>query len=981
VNARRWQQVDKLFHAALALDLADRDAFLDHACKGDEAIRREVESLINSHDKAGSFISSPAVEANPSLIAGDPADSMLQKQIGPYRILSQIGAGGMGEVFLAQDTRLGRKVALKLLPDYFTRDEQRVRRFQQEARAASALNHPNLITIHDIGEADGRHYIATEFVEGETLRQRMASRKFSLNEALDVAVQIASALAVAHQSGIVHRDIKPENIMLRMDGIAKVLDFGLAKLTERQAAMSSTDAPTIAKVDTDPGTVMGTAHYMSPEQARGQAVDERTDIFSFGVVTYEMLAGRPPFEGETPSDVIAAILKTEPAPLTHYLPEAPAELQWIVSKALRKDREERYQTSKEMLGDLRELREKIQIQAKLEPGASAAAKNQAVETSDAAVRRTSSAEYIVSEIKRHKRGAAIALVVIVIAIVGGLFTLSKLIGQRPAAPSQPIKIVKLTSTGKAARAAISPDGKYVAHVMEDAGQQSIWVRHIATGSNVQIVPPAEIGDQFRGTRLTFSPDGSYVYYYRGAKNDGSGAIYQVPVLGGTSKRLLVGVGFAFTGSSDGKRLAFVRPSLDGSERTLVVANSDGTDEQIVTSFKFPQLALPLVWFPDGRAVICVTTSSGAPLDNRLIEVRVADGKVLPIPTPDWPSINSGAWLSDGKGLILSATDRESNLSQIWHLSYPGGESRKITNDLNSYSGVSLAADSSALVTVQSEQVFNIWIAPPGDSSRARPITSGKHLVSSSSWTPDGKILYTTAATASGNQTIWIMAPDGSGQKQLTDDAFTSFAPAVSPDGRHIVFISHRSGFSQLWRMDNDGGNQKRLTDDAALAPQVSPDGQWVIYSPNGPDRSVIWKVPIDGGEPAPLIKDKGIRPNAAVSPDGKLIACNYQEQLGAPLKIAVFSFEGGPPAKILDIPGGLGRRIRWTVDGRALTYSDEQRGVANIWSQPLAGGSPKLLTNFTDGQIISFAWSRDGKELSVTRGSTISDVVLISNFR
>ena len=741
MKAERWQQVDKLLQAALALDPEDRYAFLDHACKSDLSLRQEIESLLASHDRAGGFISRPAIQASPSLIVDDNADSMLQRPIGHYRVIAQIGSGGMGEVYLAQDARLGRKVALKLLPDFFTRDEQRIRRFQQEARAASALNHPNIITIHDIGEAEGRHFIATEFVEGETLRQRMASRRCSLSEALDVAAQIASALTVAHQAGIVHRDIKPENIMLRLDGIAKVLDFGLAKLTEQQATFSSTDAPTIAKVDTEPGTVMGTAHYMSPEQARGQAIDARTDIFSLGVVLYEMLAGRPPFEGGSPSDVIAAILKTEPAPLTQYVPEAPAELQWIVSKALRKDREERYQSSKEMLNDLRELREKLQLQAKLEQSQPPEARRSALtETSEATPRRTSSSEYLIGEIKRHKRGAAIALLAIVIAIAGGLFALSRLIGQKPTAPSQPMKIVKLTSTGKAVRAAISPDGKYVAHVVEDAGQQSIWVRHIATGSNVQIVPPAEVWDPIRGTRLTFSPDGSYVYYYRGAKNDGLGAIYQVPVLGGASKKLLDGVAFAFTLSADGKRLAFMRPSEDKSERDLKVANSDGTDEQNVMAFKFPTIALPLLWSRDGEAVICVNTTSSGAFSNRIIEVRVADGKVSPVASPDWPSISSAAWLSDGSGLIVSARDPESNLNQIWHLSYPEGQARKITNDLNGYGGVSLAADSSALVTVQSELVFNLWLVPPMDSIRARPITSGKQFTAGGSWTC---LLYTS----------------------------------------------------------------------------------------------------------------------------------------------------------------------------------------------------------------------------------------------
>src|SRR6185295_18922582 len=279
MKPERWQQVDRLFQAALALDPVDRVSFLDHACKSDHALRVEIQSLLDSHDSAGSFISSPALAANPSLIAGDSADSILQRTIGPYLILSQIGAGGMGEVFLAQDTRLGRKVALKLLPDYFTRDEQRVRRFQQEARAASALNHPSIITIHDIGEVDGRHFIATEFVDGETLRQELARGSVNIRESLDIAVQVASALASAHQAGIVHRDIKPENIMLRPDGLVKILDFGLAKLTEGQDIAAGTQAPTLARVNTDPGTVMGTVNYMSPEQARGQEVDARSDIF------------------------------------------------------------------------------------------------------------------------------------------------------------------------------------------------------------------------------------------------------------------------------------------------------------------------------------------------------------------------------------------------------------------------------------------------------------------------------------------------------------------------------------------------------------------------------------------------------------------------------------------------------------------------------------------------------------------------------
>ncbi|HJQ26876.1 MAG TPA: protein kinase [Blastocatellia bacterium] len=355
--------------------------------------------------------------------------------ISHYRIVRKLGAGGMGEVYLAEDTRLDRRVALKLLPEAFTQDQERLRRFTQEAKAASALNHPNIITIHDIGQADSTHFIATEYIEGETLRAHLRRAPLSLSEALDVAVQVAGALAAAHQAGIIHRDIKPENVMRRPDGIVKVLDFGLAKLTESKPLSTDTTAPTIAKADTDPGTIMGTVNYMSPEQARGKPVDARSDIFSLGVLVYEIIAGCPPFEGETPSDLIAAILKSEPPPLVMHSGDVPPELDRIVSKALAKDKEERYQTAKDLLIDLKRLRRQIEVDAELgrsvspetvkKPtlatggGAAAATLSQAVaQSSQAALRPTSSAEYIVTGITRHKVAVLILLVVLAAAIVG-----------------------------------------------------------------------------------------------------------------------------------------------------------------------------------------------------------------------------------------------------------------------------------------------------------------------------------------------------------------------------------------------------------------------------------------------------------------------------------------------------------------------------------------------------------------------------------
>jgi eukaryotic-like serine/threonine-protein kinase len=361
MTSERWKRLDALFHEALELQGEARAAFLAEACGGDEQLRKEAERLIAAHERESSFIDSPLFAETAELPVDDRNESLVGRRIGPYQIIRQLGRGGMGEVYLAEDSRLGRKVAIKLLPAKFTVDSERVRRFEREARAASSLNHPNIITVHDIGEIEGRHYIVEEFIDGETLRQRMTDarqKRLELNEALEVAKQIAAALAAAHAAGIVHRDIKPENIMLRPDGLVKVLDFGLAKLTEPQALVIDTQASTVAAVSTETGVVMGTPHYMSPEQARGQKVDGRSDIFSLGAVIYEMVTGHKPFEGATATDVLAAILQTEPAPLVHFSPEVPDELQRIVSQVLVKDREQRYQAVKDLLSDLKNLKHK-----------------------------------------------------------------------------------------------------------------------------------------------------------------------------------------------------------------------------------------------------------------------------------------------------------------------------------------------------------------------------------------------------------------------------------------------------------------------------------------------------------------------------------------------------------------------------------------------------------------------------------------------
>ena len=433
MTPERWQQIDQLFHSVLERESGERAAFLTQACNGDESLRREVESLIGSHEQSDSFIEAPAADLAAGLLAGKEAKLAAGQAVGPYQIESLLGEGGMGEVYLAMDTRLSRRVALKLLPPKFTLDPERVRRFEQEARAASALNHPNIVTIYEIGhDVNSTQFMVTEFVEGHTLRQLMNEKPFTLNEALNVAIQVAGALAAAHSAGIVHRDIKPENIMLRADGYVKILDFGLAKLTETQTSDSDLETPTLHR--SNPGLVMGTVQYMSPEQARGKNVDLRTDLWSLGVVLYELLAGRVPFQGETPSHVMVSLMDDQLPPLTTYA-QVPIELDRIVTKALHKIKKKRYQTARNLAHDLKNLKRELQLKGRLKQSVEtdehlrerATKSNEQIAVSRApasagtadigVAHPTSSTAYIVREIKRHWLAVALAAAAVIAATV------------------------------------------------------------------------------------------------------------------------------------------------------------------------------------------------------------------------------------------------------------------------------------------------------------------------------------------------------------------------------------------------------------------------------------------------------------------------------------------------------------------------------------------------------------------------------------
>jgi serine/threonine protein kinase/Tol biopolymer transport system component len=970
LTAQRWQNIKQLFHAALEREPRARAAFLTEACGGDDDLRREVESLLAAHAQTDSFIDRPAFEAAAGLLATAEHAVAAGGTIGPYQVVEQIGRGGMGEVYLARDTRLGRRVALKLLPPRFTSDEDRLRRFKQEARAASALNHPNIITIHEVGQVDGAHFIATEFIEGRTLRQAIEAGALPLGQTLDVAIQVAGALAAAHSAGIVHRDIKPENIMLRPDGYVKVLDFGIAKLTSREAADMRSSG---ASLQTEPGMIIGTVNYMSPEQARGQRVDARSDIFSLAAVVYEMAAGRVPFQGDSVADVIASILTVEPRPLSQYSADNPPELQRIIDKALAKEKEARYQSTGHMLDELKQLKRRLDFEDELERSGPSLGAASAPRLTVPPEHPSTAAITVEHVSRRKKRVTSAAAAAAALAVVAGFVAYRLVAARRAAQPFQAMRIIRLTTTGKVSMAAISPGGKYVAHAVNHAGQQGLWLRHVATLSNVQIVPPADC--EYLG--LTFSNDSNYIYYAMWDKKNPA-ALYQVAVLGSAPRKLVERIDSSVTFSPDGTRFAFVR----NEDKALVVANTADLAEHNLATRAGDEFWRYPAWSPDGETIACgvggITSGS-----EYAVAVSVKDGSERVITPQKWYRVLWLAWLADGGSLVMSAADPESKINQVWGLSLADGEARRITNDLSSYLGVSLTADSSALLCVQGERLANIWAAAGGDAGRARQVTFGESTdegLSGISWTPDGRIVYGSGAR--GNQDIWIVNADGSDQRQLTANANADLWPEVTPDGRYIVFVSDRAGGSNIWRMDIDGGNAKRLTAGSGESrPHCSPDGRWAVYQISDGRETTIWRVPIEGGEPVQVTAKDSRRP--VVSPDGKLIACHFvDESEGGASKVAVIPFEGGPPIKLFNIPAAIrSGLLKWTADGRALSYVDSRGGVSNIWAWPIDGGRPSQVTDFKEGRIFYFDWSPDGRQLAYSHGAETYDIVLISNFR
>jgi serine/threonine protein kinase/Tol biopolymer transport system component len=933
-------------------------------------------------------------------------------RLGRYEIKSLLGGGGMGEVYLAQDTKLERQVAIKILHPELASRRDRMSRFVQEARTVSALNHPNILTIYEIDDTDAGHFIATEFIDGETLRHHLNNTRMKIGEVLEIAIQVASALSAAHAAGIVHRDIKPENIMLRRDGIVKVLDFGLAKLTEeKDLSQVDPEAETRGLVRTDPGTVLGTARYMSPEQVRGLELDARTDIWSLGVVMYEMVARGLPFVGETKSHVMVSILDQEPASLAAFAPNAPTELQRIVRKCLSKDRDSRYQTSRDLMIDLKNLRRDLDLQGEIErsiaPHAIATGElsrivgdqtksisrdsmsgtqaiSYATATEDALAHPTSSAEYIITEIKRHKTGAFVAFGLLLLIAAGIFYAAYRFRARSPLVHFQSISIKKLTTLGTVSDVVISPDGKYVVYDVTENDRQGLWTMHLPTGSTVPIVPSAEV---LSLGATTFSPDGNFVYYVLWDKSNLTGSLFRVTVLGRDIRRILENIRSPVSFSPDGKQFVFAR-APDANVTELIIADADGSNQHRLASlsgsdwFSFNGAS----WSPDGKLIACGTGTTTGGRHMTVSVVSVADGTIKPVTSQQWSGVNRVAWFADGSGIVFLASPPITSDRQIWQVSYPGGEVRRVTNDLNRYGDASLGvtADGSTLVSLQATTVADIWVGASVDAARARQITSRSQQQNGArgmSWTKDGRVVY--GSYASGNADIWIMNADGSNQKQLTDHPQADENPVVSPNGRYVVFQSLRTGNWNLWRMDIDGGNLKQLTTgENDVDPDITPDNQWVIYCSTENKNAGIWKVPIDGGAPVRIASNTQAT-SPSVSPDGKQLAyIEVAQQAKSSFKLIIIPLTGGDPIKTFEVPIlASDRLLRWSADGRALVYLGRHTSVgeASLWRQSFDGGTPTPIADFKPDSLFSFAYSRDGKQLALSRGNLTRDAVLISD--
>lgn len=891
----------------------------------------------------------------------DASDNRLIGQtFGPYEVVARLGAGGMGEVFRARDTRLDREVALKVLPAGTANDPAASARFDREARAIASLNHPNICALYDVGHEQGCTYLVMELLEGETLHQRLARGPIDSRVLLDLCTALADGLDAAHARGFVHRDLKPANIFLTRHGQAKILDFGLAKAIDVPQA----DAETRIGDDplTSPGSTVGTVAYMSPEQLRGDVVDARSDLFSLGLVFYEMATGRRAFPGSTTAVVSAAILHNEPPAPRTVNAGLPPKFEDVILKAIEKDRDLRYQTAAELRTDLRRLKR------------TASDVVDAVITSDPKAPRAEAAvsdsRIVLGVAKRHRVKIALAAVVAVAVVAASLWGLTP---NRAASPPREIDIQPLTAVGDACCAGISPDGAFVAFVRNRNGASSVWVRQIASGSAVEIVP-ATPGRDIRS--VTVTPDGAFVDFTSRDSGEAAFDLWRVPFLGGQRRLLIASVWSGLGWSADGRSMAFIRRLADASS-SVVVANADGASERVVATrrsptefvnvnFRVRPIARP-AWSGDGRIlhVVGITrTPERQGNAYEIVSLDVATGaerRVLPIK-------DGGAFdlarLDDTKVLVNAQLTESRPQFVLWEPE--AGELKPILHDLASFHGINLTADRTRGVAQRTDARSGIWLGTAAGEHMTQVVEDSTTEPSVAAVDNDGVVYY--AVTLPGGLHAIYRLPTAI-KSEPTPVVEHGLVPRLTADGR-TVYFTHTGPTRAYMRMASDGSRVETVTDMVVQSPAMTADGRTLYFTSTQGGAFTLWSLAVPGGTPRNL-GHTGMTNWFSISPDGRTGA--FTDKTRATVLCDL-------PDCTNVRPSGTDAWGFFTPDGRGLAYisRDDPR---NVWVQPF-GGKPRPLTHFSDQYVINdFSFSRDGRRLVVTRNATTSDIVMIKGLR